>query len=958
METQKLGLRALYSVNNTPYILSLSMRKFPVTIIRPPIAHNTGSADTLLSPPVYGRAPLGPFLDMICRTSPELVEVQEGKRDFTIYVLDPLEARSAIPSIPGGSNHHSHGVATGLGLMSLALDDPECDVSVTGTLNNDGIQEERLEVILALREYNGPAPRPRKIPEASSSSRVTLDRQRGKPRATAKRTPVHAAQPDVEFHNSRTLARTTSLPPLEFRLSSKSLEKQPAVPSSFPPSSNNDPATILNQSTIQSVLSALSSTNKGPEILAALSAIDSSVQSTGQRVSPNMSLIEALSKLLYPAPSGRPPLSPEKPSASQSSQASTEAPTPSSSQSSSQLSAHSSSHSRSRTSSQSMSYSSRAPTRSTSSATLPSSPRKGQTGSDDEIVCLDKENVNPHAFRRPKSQKAPPSNDTPDASGGARKRTLSDIMDGIDRERERTRRKTFQASGSSRKVTTLSSNSAGFNAQPTQIASEPDGGTTGPSSGQYMPEPGPSSWRRSSMSSPPRPRAAPAPPPQRRKFIIPDWAKTDTATIPRFPEAVDTQQITLPEPPRLQKKKSLKKSLQRLRSENDALSSLADVQRSASPQKLKRHASNIIERPTDIGGVPAPSHPPTAPIKGEEGNAQPVIAFEAELREFHQRPTTPPPRPRLPSTPQRTGSSDEEEPLFTPLFTPIAKRKTPQTGSARKLPSLYTMLSPGATPSRKGRRPSPRRVAPNPNPAPVHLGPLADTPESDDVASPSTSLPVASSDVECDSSRPGTPATPKQEEHWSVGLPPSSPLPSSSPLPPSSPILESESDDIYTDTDTLDSSALTSDTDLPTPLPGLTDSFAGASFAPEDFDKLLSSNAFSPEESTNTFPFDLEGLSSCPTAGYTSLTQSLVPTEGLFPELSDEFNFQGESLDQMDLSNLDFNEFWESVKPLIDQNVAERSDGDVVSSPSADDLTANALKLAEDLQSLYGGCVL
>lgn len=84
--------------------------------------------------------------------SPELVEVQEGKRDFTIYVLDPLEARSAIPSMPGGSNNHPHGVATGLGLMSLALDDPECDVSVTGTINNDGIQEEKLEVILALRE--------------------------------------------------------------------------------------------------------------------------------------------------------------------------------------------------------------------------------------------------------------------------------------------------------------------------------------------------------------------------------------------------------------------------------------------------------------------------------------------------------------------------------------------------------------------------------------------------------------------------------------------------------------------------------------------------------------------------------------------------------------------------------------------------------------------------------------
>ena len=36
--------------------------------------------------------------------------------------------------------------------MSVALNDPEIDVNVTGTINNDGIQEERLEVIFALRE--------------------------------------------------------------------------------------------------------------------------------------------------------------------------------------------------------------------------------------------------------------------------------------------------------------------------------------------------------------------------------------------------------------------------------------------------------------------------------------------------------------------------------------------------------------------------------------------------------------------------------------------------------------------------------------------------------------------------------------------------------------------------------------------------------------------------------------
>ena len=89
--------------------------------------------------------------------SPELVQVQEGKRDYSVYVLDPLEARSTVPTLPGSSNSAPHGVATGLGLMSIALDDPECDISVTGTINTDGIQEERLEVIFALREVSPPS---------------------------------------------------------------------------------------------------------------------------------------------------------------------------------------------------------------------------------------------------------------------------------------------------------------------------------------------------------------------------------------------------------------------------------------------------------------------------------------------------------------------------------------------------------------------------------------------------------------------------------------------------------------------------------------------------------------------------------------------------------------------------------------------------------------------------------
>ena len=85
-----------------------------------------------------------------------MVHVQPGKRDFTIYVLDPLEARNIAPAILAGSGAPSarapHGVAMGLGLLSSALHDPECDVAVTGTIVGDGLQEDRLEVVFSLRE--------------------------------------------------------------------------------------------------------------------------------------------------------------------------------------------------------------------------------------------------------------------------------------------------------------------------------------------------------------------------------------------------------------------------------------------------------------------------------------------------------------------------------------------------------------------------------------------------------------------------------------------------------------------------------------------------------------------------------------------------------------------------------------------------------------------------------------
>jgi hypothetical protein len=90
-------------------------------------------------------------------SSPELV--QDSTRDFSVYVLDPLESLSSSTPDPSSSSaqqqqQHPRGVAVGLGLMSWALlaDEDTDGVQVTGTVMTMGNGEEALEVVFALKE--------------------------------------------------------------------------------------------------------------------------------------------------------------------------------------------------------------------------------------------------------------------------------------------------------------------------------------------------------------------------------------------------------------------------------------------------------------------------------------------------------------------------------------------------------------------------------------------------------------------------------------------------------------------------------------------------------------------------------------------------------------------------------------------------------------------------------------
>lgn len=147
-------LRVLYTINSSPqYILARSLSKVLVSPISP--SQNK---------PLYANVCLKACLDTICRSSPELT--QDSSRDFSLYVLDPLESKSApapvnIPNAnpdvsandPPSSKEQPRGVAVGLGLMSWALSaDDNDEMTVVGTLVKQSNGQEALEVIFALRE--------------------------------------------------------------------------------------------------------------------------------------------------------------------------------------------------------------------------------------------------------------------------------------------------------------------------------------------------------------------------------------------------------------------------------------------------------------------------------------------------------------------------------------------------------------------------------------------------------------------------------------------------------------------------------------------------------------------------------------------------------------------------------------------------------------------------------------
>ena len=161
MDSAKRPLRILYSLNGSPqYILARSTGPVPIEFIPSSAGAAASSSRSIVPPnPGYASASLKTCLNTICRSSPELI--QDRTRDFSVYLLDPLETDCApaqvkishTPSQSSISEAPEARVAVGLGLMSWGLMADESDaMSVTGTLKVSGTGQEMLELIFSLRE--------------------------------------------------------------------------------------------------------------------------------------------------------------------------------------------------------------------------------------------------------------------------------------------------------------------------------------------------------------------------------------------------------------------------------------------------------------------------------------------------------------------------------------------------------------------------------------------------------------------------------------------------------------------------------------------------------------------------------------------------------------------------------------------------------------------------------------
>ncbi|KAJ3852652.1 hypothetical protein EV368DRAFT_82312 [Lentinula lateritia] len=755
-------IRVLHSVSPAQtYVLSRSPS--PVQIY--PINENTTGNSTQ-----FASASLKSCIDIIYNSSPELFN--NSKKDFSVYSLDPLESLASVASTSTSSQTVS--VACGR-ISSIRTSDGH--FTVTGTLVNDRIGQEALQVVFVLCE----TPAIYQVPDPAAAGRISaaLARQMGESdkaqrrkqremeRLNSKPAPALKTEADriLEASGDSCLIQPSgpslALPkPFAYRYSSSQSSHSTYTSSALP---IQNPHALLNSQSASSSVQEVSSQNLSSELLSILEAAKHNPQVNREALLRVISFIDSATKqntaltiadaLRKLAPSQAPVTLPQAP---------------------------------------------QTPPRTPSAPTAPTSP-------DDTIVILDKENVNPSAFRRRAERDAEegkafatlPTNIPPQlpqqqvllASGvsqylqptttftneaipsvpSTRKRTLSEVLDDTRSfKRNQERNDTFSSPPRSNRTTM----SPGFSKdQPIVIPDSPS-----------MPKPGGQRTQsRARLKMP---------------YVVPDWARTQTALQPRLSEEALSMMKEMEQ--RKQEEKLVKRmkwSQQRKSGPMHRTMSTPAVFSSGADEPVASGStlSSFSKKRPIAAPTPHLVPDPLLPVIAAAGTS---ISFPSSP----QRTPSPSPMqpPALPQTPPRrrfassSSSPEDEYSLFTPRG-----MATRQRG-----PSVFESLTITQSPS---IRPIHRREAtPPPSSEPVAAEDDTASFQGDDSDDEdfltqelnsameeteiSAILPVERSDKEITDSRGDIDAHIQDEDEdgpgkpfW-PGLPPSSPPPQSSPM--------------------------------------------------------------------------------------------------------------------------------------------------------------------------------
>ncbi|KAG5649872.1 hypothetical protein H0H81_001685 [Sphagnurus paluster] len=1100
--------------------------------------------------------PLKACLDAICRSSPELV--QDLSRDFSVYVLDPLESNTAPAPVNISNNafdsqtskestsnaEHSRGVAVGLGLMSWALLADEKDsVAVTGTLIKLATGQEALEVIFALRETVtmqqallplalrswGLPPKPRskstrvhasklhetKHPLRSStsnndrsitscstsddfqnsamysrhSSQSEMPKSSDPSSSASTPSPPYSAQHDTHVTDVTTLATIASIQ-MRSQIRAKAKIKKPPKPPPFLTSENSEADRLLLTEDVY--VGPVKKKGRRPGNAAASGSGNKLIAEHSEASSSTMVELEERPNTCTTGPSV-PPCGTSKVQAQKCKPSKKSPPNTASLPSASTplipgpltfldvLARFSSSSSSSDPNIQNLAILTALNAIDSTTITDLSAPREknfnpvlvtalrdllsamAQQGPshppeltttsntlhrsrtpDEDIIILDKENVNPTAFRRrgEKDSKpfpavlgtvltSGPSNSeyltdkrspairpngnaenrtcpTPaNASTNAdsrvrpRKRTLSDFME--EREAGKAKGKAREREWAERRDAHRHADSLTKKNEPLTHRHYPrlvtDSLQSSPRRTNSYYRTGMEPWTSPPKSrddskgnsnqepitifnSPQAPKVSASSPIRsnssqvqtRRRYIIPTWARTDTSTQPRLSQAAQRALELAEQRQREEKEANKRKATYK----SDKEKKRKRIARSTSPTPRQLNSTNTSTN--TINKVHGPP-PITAASDCQQFSITAVI--EDRVAAFSS-PSMPlggkSPRSSAdgsvipPCTPPRRKHSDLFSPDDSSLFTPIPRRRGSSlrgspNDSGRRRVSLGSLKKNNKTPT-----PKPVKVA-------VEDGNEASGEESEDDIDEvlnqelntalqdldtSSCLTSASSESETDRgtlplehdpihSKDNTEDSdldlPKKQ-HW-IGLPPSSPP------PPTSPIVMPQDDASDELSDDMQLPVATSDVE---PYP--TDSEVGNSLSnasactDDELVGYLSNNGLATLFTT-VVDQPIYGSDTAASMDlFDQFTNHNAQSESVSPNpmanIAIDFNVNG-------LTDFDFTEFWETFKPLLeDQNAGGIGSTtlDLEKDSDAPSLTFDHAKLAEDVQALFSGCLM